>query len=231
MVNPHYGVVFDLDDTLYLERDYVASGFRHVAARVASGRDASAIYRYLWEGFRGGLRGGHFDRLLDQYPSIADQWTVPELVSIYRCHCPKITLRTGIAETLSKLRSAGVGLGVISDGAYWSQVQKARVLRLDALVDELVFTDSWGKEYWKPHARAFALMERRFALAPSKLVYVGDNPAKDFSGPHARGWASIRLRTPGQLHECVAATEPAPTWEVPSIESLSDLLMHIIREP
>ncbi len=42
-------VVFDLDDTLYPEVEYVRSGYRVVAAALAGGeRDQSRIYELLW---------------------------------------------------------------------------------------------------------------------------------------------------------------------------------------
>ena len=54
-------VVFDLDDTLYLERDYVRSGFRAVDAWLAS-RGILGFFGEAWANFENGLRGKAFDR-------------------------------------------------------------------------------------------------------------------------------------------------------------------------
>jgi len=56
-------VVFDLDDTLYLERDYVRSGFRAVDAWLAS-RGILGFFGEAWANFENGLRGKAFDRAL-----------------------------------------------------------------------------------------------------------------------------------------------------------------------
>jgi putative hydrolase of the HAD superfamily len=34
-------------------------------------------------------------------------------------------------------------------------------------------------------------------------VYVADNPAKDFVAPRALGWATVRVRRAGSLHQRV----------------------------
>ena len=46
-------VVFDLDDTLYKEVDYVYSGYRAVAAKVAAdyGEDGPHAYRWMADAF------------------------------------------------------------------------------------------------------------------------------------------------------------------------------------
>ena len=50
-------IVLDLDDTLYLERDYVRSGFTHVAYLEARGLANSAeVFAFLWAGFEAGER-------------------------------------------------------------------------------------------------------------------------------------------------------------------------------
>ena len=70
------GVVFDLDDTLYLERDYVRSGFQAVAGIVSRemGHAPGEIFESLCGMFERGVRGDTFDRLLQEYPRIASRY-------------------------------------------------------------------------------------------------------------------------------------------------------------
>ena len=88
---PELGVVFDLDDTLYLERDYVKSGFRAVAetAVQGSGVGAAEAFDFLWDGFLEGSRGSSFDALLERYPELAQNVEVVALVKRYREHAPR----------------------------------------------------------------------------------------------------------------------------------------------
>lgn len=77
------GVVFDLDDTLYLERDFVKSGFLAVAAVVASavGSQEEEIFSFLWNLFQAGVRRDTFDRLLQAYPEARRSLEIEDLVT------------------------------------------------------------------------------------------------------------------------------------------------------
>ena len=59
-------LVFDLDDTLYLERDFVVSGFRevaHVLGRLI-GTEEIRVFRFMWSLFENGSRGKIFNQAL-----------------------------------------------------------------------------------------------------------------------------------------------------------------------
>jgi len=209
------GVVFDMDDTLYLERDYVRSGFRAVARHVADAADADAIFASLWGWFEAGVRGDTFDRLLARFPDVAARFDIATLVAAYRGHTPDIDLLPAMRELLAGLRERGVRLGVLSDGPLPAQRAKALALGLDRLVDAVLLTDELGRDGWKPSTRGFEVLAERMGLAHNELVYVGDNPVKDFIAPRKLGWRAIRLRMAGQLH---AADEPADEAGAPHAE-------------
>ncbi|HPL26305.1 MAG TPA: HAD family hydrolase [Myxococcota bacterium] len=222
------GVVFDMDDTLYLERDYALSGFRAVARFLAS-PDESAVdvlYRHMAETFESGNRRTVFNQVLLEWPHLQATASVKELVQIYRNHDPAIHLLPGIADLLTELKAQGIPVGLISDGFLPSQESKFRALGIRELVDPAIFTDAWGSEFWKPHPRAFMSTAQTWGIPDSRLAYIGDNPAKDFVAPSALGWRTVRLRIPGQIHEDEEArTETtAAECECTSVRSLTELL-------
>ncbi len=216
-MKPLQGVVFDLDDTLYAERDYAASGFRHVAEVLAeeTGLLAEELLAKLWGDFEAGRRGDLFNRLLEAYPKAAESFDIPRMVSLYRRHSPNIELAPKTAELLGQLAAWGVPLALISDGFLEAQEAKVKRLELAGFFDPLILTDSLGREYWKPHEKAFRMVEEAWRLPGKVLAYVGDNPRKDFVAPRRLGWTCLRLRLPGQesyRHRAVEGGEPHEEW-------------------
>jgi putative hydrolase of the HAD superfamily len=207
------GVVFDLDDTLYLERDYVRSGFQAVATFAAKGNseEEGLFSGFLWDTFEGGVKGRNFDLLIESF-DLSDRLSVSELVSVYRMHHPTIGLLPGAHALISDLRLRGAPVGLISDGPVVSQSEKVQALSIGPLLDPIILTDDWGVDYRKPHERAFVEME--LCLGHERpLVYIADNPAKDFVAPNRRGWRTIRVRLEGQLHRDIEPAEPAAAPE------------------
>lgn len=228
-------VVFDLDDTLYLEREFVLSGFRYVARHIAEKTgflSERILFGALKETFDQGIRGRNFNLVFEKWPEIGSLLTVSDLVLAYREHFPEIKFQAGMESLLTNLRDSGFLLGVISDGPLVAQRQKAKALGLDKRIHEVVLTDSWGKDFWKPCDRAFAYLEKKWDLPSSQLVYIGDNPKKDFFPGNRRGWTTLRLKVKGQEHFCLepSSFEFAPGMEFDSVESLSKYLFQIGKD-
>ena len=58
-------ILFDLDDTLYLEKDFVKSGFKSVASFIQNdnGINEEVVYDRLWSIFNSGEREKIFDKI------------------------------------------------------------------------------------------------------------------------------------------------------------------------
>ena len=222
-------MVFDMDDTLYLEREYVLSGFRHIAGLVAldARQSPEDIFAFLEASSRKPEHQGHnLDLLLEKYPGLRTVWNVSRLIEEYRRHNPKISPLPGVPSMLSDLREAGAYLAVITDGASQSQHRKAEALQLAARVNLLIVTDDHGIEYRKPHPFAYRKVSEASGCGPEACIYVGDNPAKDFLAPRVLGWETVRIRFPNQLHAQAEpfAPEAAPLVECGGITQLRGFL-------
>lgn len=198
--------VFDLDDTLYPERQYVRSGYRAAAEHVrkAFGRDGP-FEQWLWERFLGGASKGAFDALSEQFALDLTEAQISELVEVYRSHEPDIRPYEGLAEVLSALRARG-RLALLTDGFLPAQELKFRALGLEDLFEVVVFTERLGQDCRKPAPGGFEAVRRMLGAANEACTYVGDNLAKDFQAPNRLGWRTVRLCRPGQIH----AAKPAP---------------------
>ena len=183
-------IVFDLDDTLISEEDYIRSGYKAVARRLcqkypgkSSGvtdlLEETACFRELLELYREDA-AMVFNRFLDKHGILFGEQDIRELVAVYREHLPEITFFEDVIPVLAMLRRKGIRTGIISDGYTITQENKVRVLGLEKLVDHVILTDRLGRDYWKPDSRAFLMMSEELGVLPKELLYVGDNPTKDF---------------------------------------------------
>jgi putative hydrolase of the HAD superfamily len=75
-MSPLKAIAFDLDDTLFPERDYAFSGFGAVAewAEQALGLEAGQAARNLRGYFDSGVRGDTFNRLLHSHGLPVEPW-------------------------------------------------------------------------------------------------------------------------------------------------------------
>ncbi|NND03482.1 MAG: HAD family hydrolase [Acidimicrobiia bacterium] len=190
------GVILDVDDTLYLERDYVRSGFNAVG-RFLSQLGVIDAGAELWAGFEAGVRGTAFNDLLRSRGLVA-KVSVDQLVTVYREHEPSIELLPDAKRALEMLGDRFIG--IITDGPSASQHAKINALGIRGLIDHVVVTSDFGPGFGKPHVRAFREMEDVSGLCGQNLVYVADNPVKDFLAPRELGWKTLRIRRPGGLH-------------------------------
>ena len=187
-------VLFDLDDTLYPEIEFVKSGFR-AAARYLSLRyhfSEDSLVKQMLDILRRDGRGKIFDTLL-RYLGLYTEEKVRLLVYLYRSHRPTIHLYKDVLPTLECLRRYGTRLGIITDGMASVQKNKIAALGLNNLFGVIVYTDELGKNCWKPSAIPYKIALELLEARPSEAVYVGDSPSKDFLAPNSMGMLTIQV--------------------------------------
>ncbi len=187
-------IVFDLDDTLYSERDYVLSGFKAVAEWASDklGIDRDRGYNTLFDLYVAGVRNNTFDRWLAIH-QIENTAVVTKLLNVYREHSPTISPFGESIDLLSMLTKS-YKIGLVSDGYLQVQQRKWAALGLDSFFDAVVFSDSLGRENWKPSTAPFNLVLEQLNIAPESSVYIGDNPRKDFFGARQLGMSTIWVK-------------------------------------
>ena len=188
-------VIFDLDDTLYAEKDYVRSGFLSVAKEFPQIKNMA---ERLWNVFESGGRA--FDTVLAE-EKITDKETKLQVLQVYRFHIPKITLYDGVADMLMRIRQRGIRLGIITDGRPEGQRAKIEALGLETLVDHVIITDELGgTSFRKPCDLAFKKMQEHMQVPFERMMYIGDNVIKDFVAPEHLGMKSCHVIPPDGLY-------------------------------
>lgn len=223
-------VIFDLDDTLYLEAEYVDSARREIARRIASRYPGCPLTEEEMTGImdKWPIHGpGAFDALFAALaPEIASEATVLWMRRVYRSHTPRITMHPDVESTLRELKDRGATLGIITDGRVETQSLKLHALGLSRFIDTSLMSVSETIGADKYSAAPFMRME---ALTPgcSRRIYVGDNIRKDFIWPNAMGWDSVMIvHSPDSRQLFAADIEAAEPSHRPArtITSMPELL-------
>lgn len=170
-------IVFDLDDTLYYEIDYVKSGFQAIADVFGDNNITLKLFT---------LFSQNRNNVYQRYGFSKEECN--RCIEIYRSHKPNICLSSEIKGVLVTLKSKGYKLGIITDGRPEGQWNKIYALGLEKMVDKIIVTDELGGiEYRKPNPTAFNLMKDYLNLEYNEMMYIGDNPIKDFQAPQQLG--------------------------------------------
>jgi putative hydrolase of the HAD superfamily len=90
-------------------------------------------------------------------------------------------------------------------------------------------SESRDRSFAKPHPLAFEQMAAAVARPGDRLVYVGDNPAKDFQAPNRLGWTTIQIDRPAaratRIHRNAAALPDGHAQHViTTMDALAELL-------
>jgi putative hydrolase of the HAD superfamily len=217
-------IVFDLDDTLYPQIEYKRSGFKVVASWLADkkGVDSSTVMQAL-EAILNQFGASYpymFDRLAELIK--IGPHVVPEMVCRFIEHKPRICCYDGVIPMLTRLKNK-YRLGILTDGCLTVQQKKIDALGLSDRVDKILCSDLIGLE--KPATELFEWFENRFQLLGEDLMYVGDNPQKDFYGANCRGWRTVMVNTGQPLSASIRAGYE-PQVEVPTVVDLEARLRH-----
>lgn len=187
-------VIFDLDDTLYDEFTYVQSGFEKVSVYIENKYSVSKsdFFNSLINDLKRNGRGHTFNNVLTKF-NIYDEGLVYKLVHIYQRHKPNIKLYSNAEELLIQIKKIGKKTGIITDGTSIMQKNKVESLGIKKYMDVLIYTDEYGIEYWKPNTFSFEKCLKEFSTKPKEMVYIGDNPKKDFYGANKLSINTIRI--------------------------------------
>ena len=180
-IDTHTVIVFDLDDTLYNEIDYLKSAYKTIADFVDADHSDS-LYRSMFALYRAGEDVFHY--VSEHYPIIKQ-----DLIGMYRNHSPNIKLFDGVFDTLQEILKKGGSLAIITDGRVKTQMAKLDALGIRELFSEIVISEAIGSE--KPSASNYKAIEA--AIPGEVYYYIGDNFRKDFMTPNMMGWKTIGL--------------------------------------
>ncbi len=218
-------VVFDLDDTLFDEINYVKSGYNAVSNFCFEKYSVKDFYYTLVNEFNAANDGRVFNRALCAVNIEDSRDVVLELVEVYRNHTPVIRLRSDADWAIQKYASM-YKIGIITDGYSVTQHKKIEALKIFNSFDCIIISDDLGgKDCWKPSERPYHEIEKRLDVRGENCVYIGDNVTKDFVTAKKLGWYTICLKKNiGIYAQAEAAKEYLADQDINNLKELETIL-------
>lgn len=186
-------VIFDLDDTLYPQAEFLDAAWDEVARAAGEAGALPVAVRAALAVVA--AHGSDRGRIIDRAVVLAGEprLDVAPLVRRFLSSCPdKMPTYPGAAEAVAAVRRR-VPVGLVTDGAPDTQRAKLRAIGLEEAFDAVVLSDELGREFRKPRPEPFLAAARALGVAPSAVVVVGDRPDKDVAGARAAGMRVLRI--------------------------------------
>ncbi|MDP4528331.1 HAD family hydrolase [Alkalimonas delamerensis] len=185
--------IFDLDDTLYEERQYVKSGLWAVArfAAITWQLNETKSFETMLQLLDTQGRGRIFDDWLAQH-KLATKGNIKACISCYRLHEPKISMPEEHHQLLLQLPKP---LYLVTDGNKIVQHKKIQALGIEQYFKRIFITHRFGVKNAKPSTHCFKLIKQEEKCEWNNMTYIGDNPSKDFVNLNKLGMHTVRVLT------------------------------------
>jgi len=216
-------LVFDLDDTIYKEIDYLISAYREISEKLGLSLNGmiseKEIFNEMFSFYKS--HKNPFIEILKKY-NINDI-LMTDLLMIYRTHKPKIELKPSTEKTLNYLKEKGYIMGIITDGRSIQQRNKIQSLDIEKYFENIIISEEIGTE--KPNLQNYIFFENTFPNC--EYIYIGDNLKKDFVSANKLGWTTICLLDNGKnIHKQKFDLEKEylPNYYINSIKEILNII-------
>ena len=191
-------VAFDLDNTLYNENKYFEAVINffcetHNLENNLFIADFYKIERKSKDIFGDLLKSrGMYEPHLQE-----------ELFNIYQSVNIKLTPFPVVPDILKILKEKSINTAIITNGDLKVQQNKINSLLLNDAVDLIVYARKWGREFEKPHPKAFEYLMEYFSCLPEEVLFIGDNEENDIAAATKVGMQTYKVENSDQLYPVI----------------------------
>lgn len=217
-------IVFDLDDTLYNEIEYVKSGFSEVSKYFAEKYDLNKenFFDVMMENLNKHGRGKVFDNALLHF-NILNKSNIKKSISIYRTHLPNITLPQESQSIIEHYKALTTPMYIITDGNKIVQHNKVKALNIEKDFNKVFITHRYGIKFSKPSPYCFEKISKRENVPYEEIVYIGDNVHKDFIGIKPLGIRTICIKN-GMFKDTVLSQRHHAEIDISDLSEIQNIL-------
>ena len=189
-----HAVLFDLDDTLYSRRAAFArwtDAYLADTLRLTDPAEAAEVRALIHSLDLNGYdsKQAIFERLHADYPALPGH-PARSLETFFAEFLAYVRPEPDTGALLDALAAARLPFGVITNGSR-RQWRKLEALGLPARTDCLFVSEDFGTK--KPDPAIFRAAAAHLGIAPTHILFVGDNPAADIVGAQSVGMAAAWL--------------------------------------
>lgn len=209
--------IFDLDDTLFQELDFLKSAYADISARLSVNINSN-VYPEMLVKYHN--RENVFEWLVSKYRQVIPDLNVQRLLIEYREHVPSIVLNKATKDFLHNLKKRCVPMGLITDGRSVTQRNKLKALGIEDYFEDIIISEEFGSE--KPDERNYLYFEQKYH--GRDFYFFGDNTSKDFIIPARLGWKTFCIKNAGNhIHKQSFDKYPSPDYIISGFDEI-DLL-------
>ena len=184
-------IVFDLDDTLYRRDDFVSNGLFNVSRFICKQNNSynkHIVYKKLKKLYYDKNIKNTFSFFLKKNKILNIK--SKDCLNIYRYGKNKIKIYSDAKRILKFYKKKCY---LITDGNKLVQQHKIKSLEIYKYFKKIFITNQYGLKFQKPSLYCFRLIKKIEKCSFKKIIYIGDNPNKDFINCNKIGIKTIRL--------------------------------------
>lgn len=169
-------IVFDLDNTLILERDYLFGAYEEISNQIESAClvDKLKINNYLKDEFINNGRTKLFDKMINRFN--ISKIEIKAILNILRSYTPlkKISLIENMKLILQVLKDEKIPYVIFTNGNVDQQKNKVANIKWDGLLTDVIYANEINP---KPNPISFSnyLIKNKIKINKSKILMIGDS--------------------------------------------------------
>lgn len=205
--------LFDLDDTLFYEIDYLHSAYREIAGWLQPLLGEN-IYTDMLQKYTAGQNT--FEWIIQAYGNRLPGLSVQQLIAQYHNHFPDVAMKEDAAAFLERLAGLSIPAGILTDGRSITQRNKLRALGLDNYFRDIIISEEFGTA--KPNYKNYLYFQNKYA--DRKFYCFADNTSKDFQVPRQLGWITVCVKDCGKHIHRQSFNEVTPHYVISSFDEI-----------
>jgi len=220
-------IIFDLDNTLYNQVDYIEDLMEHISLLLSRkynldvDETSKVLLSYWME--KGPFYGHFFDDIVQKLS--IDKNEAQKLITTSHSYRPNIRPYPGVLAALDKLQK-NYSLAMITDGNEEVQQNKIDALGIEQYFGKILYAT---ENNMKPSPEPYVAVLDHFKLQPEEAIYVGDNPTVDFITPSIMRMMTIRVLS-GFFKDIQLDDQHEATYTINNVGEIFDVLGTLQRK-